>query len=275
MSLAEKDVAYWREWVGRSETRCEVLDPESLRRFAAALGEDLDIEHRQPSLAHWAFFLPVASSSGIGVDGHPKRGGFLPPVSLPRRMFAAADMEFFGPLMLGADATRVSTVRDLSHKTGRSGELVLVEVEHRIEQAGEPCVIERQMIVYREAGGAISAIAPVKIVPAPGDAEWSPTTVDLFRFSAVTFNSHRIHYDLPYATREEGYPGLVVHGPFTAARLYRHAARDRVRPTAFAFRAIAPIFCGQPVRLTDGDQPGAVSAIRCDGMTAMSATAKF
>ncbi|WP_336962636.1 FAS1-like dehydratase domain-containing protein [Sphingobium aquiterrae] len=274
MSLSETDVAHWRTWIGKSESRTELLDREALRRFAAAIGEPLDIERIQPSLAHWAFFLPVAAADQIGPDGHPKRGGFLPPITLPRRMFAASDMHFGEPLMLDWEAERVSTILDVTHKSGRSGDLLLVQVEHRIAQAGKDRVTETQTIVYRDAGAATAPVAQGDVPQGAEDALWQPGPVDLFRFSAVTFNSHRIHYDLPYATGEEGYPGLVVHGPFTATRLFGHARRHGRAPVAYSFRAVAPLFCGQPVLLKD-DGDGAYRAVRCDGMDAMTAIAQF
>lgn len=269
--VGDADLAAWQDWVGRSETREQILDAESLRRFAAALGEDLDVERVPPSLAHWAFFLPVVGPEGIGPDGHPKRGGFLPPVTLPRRMFAAGEMRFDGELRLGAPSTRTSTIRDLRHRRGASGELVLIDVEHVLAQDGAARVTERQTIVYREAGERTPAVEP-KPFDAPADAEsWAPGPVDLFRFSAVTFNSHRIHYDLPYAMDEEGYPGLIVHGPFTAARLFGLATRRAGRPDAFAFRALAPMFAGQPILLAGDPGAGTWRAIRCDGAVAMEA----
>ncbi|HYE51345.1 MAG TPA: MaoC family dehydratase N-terminal domain-containing protein [Azospirillaceae bacterium] len=259
----------WGAWIGRTEERREVLDTGSLRRYAAALGEDLDVERTPPSLAHWAFFLPVAGASEIGPDGHPARGGFLPPVPLPRRMFAAAEMSFEGPLRLGAPATLTARVADVKQRSGRTGGLVFVEVDRTIAQDGAVRVRERQTIVYREAGDPQPPV-PETVPPDPGDEVWTPGPVELFRFSAVTFNSHRIHYDLPYATAEEGYPGLVVHGPLTAARLYGLARRRAgAAPARFAFRAAAPLFAGQPIRLTAGEEPGEVRAVRCDGTVAM------
>jgi len=274
MTISEAEIAHWREWIGRTERRAERLDTEALRRFAAAIGEPLDVERSQPSLAHWAFFLPIASADQIGVDGHPKRGGFLPPVTLPRRMFAASEMRFDEPLLLDREAERLSTVRDVRHKAGRSGDLILVQVEHRIAQAGADRLTETQTIVYRDAGAPTPPAIPVPLDADEGDALWQPGPVDLFRFSAVTFNSHRIHYDLPYATGEEGYPGLVVHGPFTAVRLFGHARRKGSAPVSFGFRAVAPLFCGQPILLRD-DGGGRCRAIRCDGADAMVATAQF
>lgn len=267
--VSEAELAHWRGWIGRSETREQRLDAESLRRFAAALGADLDVERVQPPLAHWAFFLPVVGPEGLGPDGHLKRGGLLPPITLPRRMFAAAEMRFEGVLRLGMPATRRSTIRDLRHRRGASGELVLVDIEHVLGQDGAARVIERQTIVYRAAGERTPPVEPASF-DATSDAElWTPGPVELFRFSAVTFNSHRIHYDLPYAVEEEGYPGLIVHGPFTAARLFGLATRRAGRPSAFAFRAGAPLFANQPILLAADTAEGAYRAIRCDGVVAM------
>lgn len=264
---------FWREWIGRTEECAERLDPEAARRYAAALGEELDVESRPPSLMHWAFFLPVFRAQDIGPDGHPARGGFIPPIALPRRMFAGSSMRFEAELRLGRDARRLSTIRDVTHKTGRTGELVLVEIEHRIEQDGRTCIEEKQTLVYRGAGEPQPAIVPLPVPPA-GDEPWNPGVVDLFRFSAVTFNSHRIHYDLPYATQVEGYPALVVHGVYTAARLHRLARGEGPALRQFAFRAMAPLFQGQPIALVrgEGDEANEVRALRCDGALAMSAT---
>ncbi|MEO8374543.1 MAG: MaoC family dehydratase N-terminal domain-containing protein [Sphingomonas bacterium] len=272
MTLDPAAVAHWQTWIGRTETRTEIIEIQSLRRYAVALGESLDVETVLPSLAHWACFLPVAASDQLDVDGHPKRGGFLPPVTLQRRMFAAADMAFGAPLLPGRQATRTSRIAGVTHKAGRSGGLVLVEVEHEIEQAGQVRVRERQTIVYRDAGASIPAVIPIEQGDAPGAVTWLPGTVDLFRFSAVTFNSHPIHYDAAYATGEEGYPGLVVQGPFTAARLFSLGTKQGGSIRQFSFRALAPLFVDQPVTLVHGKD--SVSAIRCDGVTAMAATFK-
>jgi 3-methylfumaryl-CoA hydratase len=274
MSLDPAIIDHWRSWVDRSETRSETIDVEALRRFAAAIGEDLDVESRLPSLAHWACFLPVAAPGDLGPDGHSKRGGFQPPVTLQRRMFAASTIDFHAPLVPGAEATRTARIASLEHKSGRSGELVLVEVDYRTEQGGALKVAERQTIVYRDPGTPLAAPVPADLPMPEGGELWQPTSVDLFRFSAVTFNSHRIHYDVPYATGEEGYPGLVVHGPFTAVRLFGLARRTAM-PKRFSFRASAPLFLGQKVLLAPGPEEGAVLALRCDGITAMSASAVY
>ncbi|MDP1737164.1 MAG: MaoC family dehydratase N-terminal domain-containing protein [Caulobacter sp.] len=276
MTISADDIAHWQSWAGRTETSKERMDAGVLRRFAAALGESLDVEQVQPSLAHWGFFLPATLADAIGTDGHPERGGLLPPVTLPRRMFAGSEINLGEPLALGEMARRVSTIAAVTHKTGKSGELVLVEIEHEIAQRGRVCVNERQTLVYRGEGAPTTAVVPQTTLQpgAPGDTMWRPGPVELFRFSAVTFNSHRIHYDLPYATRVEGYPGLVVQGPLTAARLYRQATRGR-RPARFGFRAIAPLFAEQPIRVTGNETNGQVAAVRCDGVVAMRATVGF
>lgn len=272
-AVSAEDVEAWRGWIGKVEVRDEVLDAEALRRFAAAVGSDLEVERAPPPLAHWAFFLPVVSGAEIGPDGHPKRGGFLPPVSLPRRMFASADMGFGARLRLGETARQTSTIADVRHRSGRSGDLVFVEVDRAITQNGETCVAERQTIVYRGEGGPTPPVEAVEQPSSPGDVTWTPGPVDLFRFSAVTFNSHRIHYDAPYAHDEEGYPGLVVHGPFTASKLFGFAeSRLGARLKTFAFRAQSPMFAGQPIRLTAAETEGEVRAVRCDGAVAMAAT---
>jgi len=273
MTLDSAAIAHWQTWIGRTETRSELLELESLRRYAASLGESLDVEAVPPSLAHWAFFLPVATPDQLGSDGHPKRGGFLPPVTLPRRMFAAADMSFPAPLLWGRAATRTSRIAGVTHKAGRSGDLILVDVEHEIAQFGQVRVHERQTIVYRDAGAPVPPVIPTAQARDADAITWLPGTVDLFRFSAVTFNSHRIHYDAPYATGEEGYPGLVVHGPFTAARLFSLATRAGGAIRQFSFQALAPLFVDQPVALVCGEED-TVAAIRCDGVTAMTATFK-
>ncbi len=212
-------------------------------------------------------------STEIGPDGHPKRGGFMPPVTLPRRMFAAADIEFVTPLLIGEPASMTLTIADVRHRSGRSGDLILVDVDRVIEQRNVVCVRERQSIVYKAAGDPLPAIVEQPVLVVNPDRLWQPDTVELFRYSAVTFNSHRIHYDRPYAIDEEGYPDLVVHGPYTATKLYAYAcARTGTTPRRFSFRGLAPLFVSQPVRLTQGDGPAEVRAIRCDQAVAMSAT---
>jgi 3-methylfumaryl-CoA hydratase len=271
MTVSGADIEAWRGWIGRAETRRQVLDPEIARRYAAAVGSDLDIERAFPPLGHWAYFVDVAGPDGLGPDGHPKRGGdgLMPPITLPRRMFAAGSLEFVEPLALGQAVELNLTIADVRHRAGRSGDLVFVEVDRALTQAGRARIQERQTIVYRDAGGPTPPVLPA-VEPPVSDETWTPTTADLFRFSAATFNSHRIHYDLPYAMEEEGYPGLVVHGPFTAAKLFALAAsRGPVRH--FAFQAKAPLFASQPVVLRMSEEGRAVEALRVDAIVAMTA----
>jgi 3-methylfumaryl-CoA hydratase len=268
------ELAAWQAFVGRSETRRQVLDAESLRRYAVAVGSSPEVEKLAPPLAHWAWFLEAAPNGRLGPDGHPLRGqGILPPVRLERRMFAAATMSFAAPLELGAEAELTLTLAEVRHRSGRSGDLVFVEVDRVLTQDGAERVRERQTIVYRAAGERTAPVEPRQAPELAGAVRWTPGPVELFRFSAATFNSHRIHYDLPYAGEVEGYPGLVVHGPLTAARLFGYAA-SRIGPIAgFSFRAQAPLFAGQPILLAPGEGPGEVRAIRCDGAVAMAAEA--
>jgi len=275
-AISAEQIADWRGAIGRTSVLQQTLDEASLRRFAVAVGADTDVEKRPPPLAHWAWFLDAVETSGLGADGHAQRGaGLLPPIALPRRMFAAATMRFQAPLVLEESADLTLTVADVTLRQGKTGDLVFVEVDRALSQRGEARVIERQTLVYRGQG---DPLPPVLEGPTGGhgaDEVWIPTTVELFRFSAATFNAHRIHYDQPYARAVEGYPDLVVHGPLTAARLAGLAVRRAggAPLKTFQFRAVAPLFVNQPVRLSAGDPSGGLAATRCDGAIAMSAEA--
>jgi len=273
--ITPEELADWRQSIGRTEIRRQVLDLESLRRYAAAVGADLDVERRQPPLAHWAYFLEAHDAGRLGSDGHALRDrGLLPAVRLPRRMFASTQVEFYVPLALGREAELTLILLSIEHRIKASGDLVFVDVDRSVYQNGAPCVVERQTLVYRSAQQAAAAPVASTLLDRDDVVVWVPTTVDLFRFSAATFNSHRIHYDFPYARDEEGYPNLVVQGPLTAAKLLQFAQR-RLRPTQviarFATRASAPLFVDQPVRLVPGQGSDEVQAIRCDGTIAMTA----
>jgi 3-methylfumaryl-CoA hydratase len=241
------DLAHLRQWVGRSETREERIAPFPSNALAATL-DRADPVYAEgtalPALWHWLHFLPISPLAEAGPDGHPARGGFLPPVPLPRRMWAGSRLRFLRPLVIGAEARRVSTVTDVALKSGKSGDLVFVTVRHEVFVGKDVAIEEEHDIVYRTpAEPGAPAPAPVA---APADAQWTypvqPDAVLLFRYSALTFNSHRIHYDLDYVTRVEGYTGLVVHGPLIATLLLDglRRARPEARVTAFTFRAIAP-----------------------------------
>jgi 3-methylfumaryl-CoA hydratase len=212
-------------------------------------------EGELPPLAHWLYFLPVAPQSEIDTDGHLKRGGFLPPVPLPRRMWAGGRLEFSHPLRVGTESERVSTIADVKVKEGASGRLVFVIVRHEVFCEGQLCVREEQDIVYREPVAPSSAPKPAKkpkeLPKADVVRTVTATPVSLFRFSALTFNSHRIHYDEAYARDEEGYEERVVHGPYIAtllADLFFRSAPER-RIEKFSFRATRPLFANSPFDL--------------------------
>jgi 3-methylfumaryl-CoA hydratase len=273
------DTAHLQQWAGKSEARSDLVTAAPIAALAATL--DIDIPYPQPGdalppLWHWLYFLPFPRQSELGPDGHAKRGGFLPPVELPRRMWAGGRVDFHHPLRVGENITRNSRIVDVTSKEGRSGRLVFVLVRHEIASAGKAALTEEHDIVYRDHSRPEDASPAPQI--APESAAWervvTPDDVLLFRYSALTFNGHRIHYDRRYATKVEGYPGLVVHGPLLATLLV-----DLVRSnlpaalvTRFEFRAVSPIFdtgafsvCGKPeddgrtIRLWAKDQSGALA----------------
>jgi 3-methylfumaryl-CoA hydratase len=237
-------------WVGRREEVSDVLDPARSNALSTALGrpETLAAGAPLPLLHHWLYFWDVRPPEGLGPDGHPARGGFLPPVPLPRRMWAGGRVKFLQPLRLGDRVSRVSTILNVETKTGRSGTLVFVTVQHELAGAEGLAVVEEQDIVYREPAAPGAATLPPEGAAGP-TAPWrrdvSPDTVLLFRYSALTMNGHRIHYDLPYARDEEAYPALVVHGPLQATLLADLGVRNLSRPvTSFDFRGQSPAFAG-------------------------------
>jgi 3-methylfumaryl-CoA hydratase len=270
------------DWLGRQERLEDTVTLAPVQAMLATLdhaGRDPAAGDPLPPLWHWLYFLPKAPASRIGSDGHPQRGGFLPPVELPRRMFAGARLTFHRPLVIGRPASRIGTIKSIAEKSGGSGSLVFVTVAYRIEQDGTLCVEEEQDIVYRGPGGKVPAPVPAP-PPEPPPGAWTrtvaPDPVLLFRFSALTFNAHRIHYDRDYATTEEGYPGLVVHGPLTAMLLLDLVGRHSARPVAaYQFRGKAPLFDLAPFHLIgrpEGDGV-ALEAIGPDGIPAFAATA--
>jgi 3-methylfumaryl-CoA hydratase len=241
-----------RGWIGRRESSEDVITLAPAAALAATLDHTTAPSSGQelPPLWHWLYFLPLARQSEIGSDGHPMRGGFLPPVALPRRMWASSRLDFHRPLRMGASVRRDSVIADVQHKHGRSGDLVFVVVRHEIHDGTGCAIVEDQHIVYRSASSAPAASpeAPAESRPAAWKRVVRPDPVLLFRYSALTFNGHRIHYDRPYATAVEGYPGLVVHGPLIATLLVDAllASRPKGRLARFAFRAQRSLFDGTP-----------------------------
>lgn len=291
------DIEYLKQWTGRSETVQDVLHAKPLVLFSATLDRQ-DPPPKEgdeiPPFWHGLYFLTATRQSELGADGHPPRGGFLPPVPLPRRMFAGAQVDFVRPLRVGQTVERRSTILGVSQKQGRSGEMVFLQLQHEISDAAGVCVIETQDIVYRDepvveaktqtglseqAVAAASTVSPAPtfsnnevpvkeslvtpvpatpapVTPAPATpAQWSriitPDPVLLFRYSALTFIGHRIHYDYPYTTAVEGYPGLVVHGPLQATLLLDllRCELPQCVPKRFVFRAVSPLFCNGAFRV--------------------------
>ncbi|UVL81086.1 MaoC family dehydratase N-terminal domain-containing protein [Pseudomonas putida] len=232
-------------WIGRSETVHDCISHNLVKRIAATLGEPAPAPGDPlPELWHWAFFQDAVEHSGLGGDGHPARGGFLPPADNRNRMWAGGRLEFIHPLRVDAQVSRRSTILNVQEKHGRTGSLLFVTVQHEYVQDGQRALIEEQDIVYREP-------SPPKLggtEPMP-QGDWhlhvQPSPTLLFRYSAVTFNGHRIHYDWPYVTETEGYPGLVVHGPLIATLNVQAFVRANPQLTVrrFSFRGVRPLIC--------------------------------
>lgn len=231
------------DWIGRQDTCEDVIDYGLVKRMAATLNAGTPApESPLPPLWHWMYFQPALAHHGLGEDGHPARGGFMPPVDNRNRMWAGGRLDFHKPLLIGMPAQRISTIRNVVEKQGRTGALLFVTVEHHYMQDGASCIVEQQDIVYREPSKPkLAATTPC---PLP---EWSqrhqPDTALLFRYSAVTFNAHRIHYDYPYVTQKEGYPNIVVQGQLLATLALNayQQANPTASLTAFAFRSQRPM----------------------------------
>jgi 3-methylfumaryl-CoA hydratase len=274
-----------RQWIGKTERSSDVITATPYAALASTLdwpAERPEAGTPLPALWHWLYFLPLYRQTEVGPDGHAQRGAFLPPVSLPRRMWAGSQFDFSRPLRVGDSVTRHSTIVDITQKQGRSGALVFVKVRHEIHRADEPspALVEFHDLVYRDAPTA--AAAALKPTPAHEMPSWEreiiPDPVLLFRYSALTFNGHRIHYDRRYVTEVEGYPGLVVHGPLIATLLLDLLRREMpdANVAEFRFKAIQPLFdleafwvCG---RMSD-DNTVQLWARNREGGLAMDATA--
>ncbi len=277
------DLEHLRSWIGRTETTHDTVGATPLRALAATLDRD-DAAPQPgdavPPLWHWLYFLPLHRQSEIGADGHPQRGAFMPPVPLPRRMWAGSDMEFAQPLRVGQAIERQSCIQDVRLKAGRTGPLLFVDVRHEVRAGGALALVDVHHIVYREMQAP--GEPPAAGTAAPQAAHWvrriQPDDVLLFRYSALTFNGHRIHYDRRYVTGVEGYPGLVVHGPLIATLLLDLLRRElpQARLTAFSFRAVKPLFDTHPFEVC-GHQESARTvklwARSPEGHVAMDATA--
>jgi 3-methylfumaryl-CoA hydratase len=281
------DTTDFSAWIGKSEEMSAHIAAYAADAMTATLDrDDPPFAPGDPLPPNWHLFYTreVVKLSATGPDGHPKRGDFVPPMEgLPRRMWAGTKSEFFAPLRIGDDVTRVSTIESVTPKEGQTGKLCFVTVRHDLSNASGLCVTERHTSVYREA--ATPGEAP-PVPPAPKHAaKWhrdvTPSAVLLFRFSALTMNSHRIHYDWKYVTETEGYPGLLVHGPLTQTLLFDLFRREYPDATlkSFDVRAISPLYDTHDfaVEGAPGEEPGTAHfwAINHEGRLAMSAEAKF
>jgi 3-methylfumaryl-CoA hydratase len=280
------DLPHLKQWIGRTETSTDSISPAPLRALAATLDRD-DPQpcagDEVPPCWHWLFFLPTPRQSEIGLDGHPRRGGYLPPVPLARRMWAGSRLRWSRPLRVCGRYTRTSRIASVDCKVGQTGPLVFVQVHHEIADESGLMLTEDQDIVYRDPPNAADT-APAG-EPAAAAHAWSrdlrADPVLLLRYSALTFNGHRIHYDRGYATGQEGYPGLVVHGPLLATLLLdllrRNVSGARVR--GFTFRAVKPAFDTAPFAICGaygaGDSTVDLWIRLGDGALAMKATAEL
>jgi 3-methylfumaryl-CoA hydratase len=265
--IAEKidqkiDLDHLRQWIGRTEEKTDIVTAHLVAGLRSALFLDVGKPKEgdaAPFTAHWCLTLPVVPLSEVGPDGHPNRGGFLPPVPLPRRMWAGGAINITEPLRVGDVVTRTSTIKDLALKSGSTGVLCFVSVDHVFKTPRGVAIRERHDIVYREMPTGGQNAAPAKPPAAPAAAKHSERhladPVLLFRYSALTFNGHRIHYDRDYVTKVEGYPGLIVHGPLQASLLIELAAKlhGGKPPASFVYRGLQPLFDGSEFSVNASD----------------------
>jgi 3-methylfumaryl-CoA hydratase len=282
--MTELDVDHLRSWIGKQESAQDQVTRFPIAALSATLDRD-DPAPRAgdplPPLWHWLYFLPTARQSILGPDGHPARGGFLPPVTLPRRMWAGGRFIFHQPLRVDETITRTSTIQDVTVKHGRNGALCFVLVRHEVSGENGLALVEEHDIVYRDVPQP--GEAPATPRPVRTDDVWrreiQPSEPLLFRYSALTFNSHRIHYDRRYVTEAEGYPGLIVHGPLIATLLIDLLRRNTAQPVAtFRFRAVSPLFDIAPFSVhgaPDDSGGAALWARNPTGHLAMEAEATF
>ena len=281
-------MSQWDDWVGREQVQTDSLDPALARRWLATFDLKTSDDGTMPQGIHLCLCTPEASTSALGADGHPARdnsaGSFFPPIPLPRRMWAASDISFLAPIQIGAKIERISRIASVSEKEGSTGKLGFVEVEHVTTADHVEVVREVQTLVYRGDAAPDASLSP----PEPGEgsfdeAGWGhtqtvkPSELLLFRYSALTFNTHRIHYDLPYARDVERYRGLVVHGPLIASLLLQLAA-DQFgdnKLASFAFRAVSPAIAGESLHLAlrQGEGGFELGSFASDGRQTVKATA--
>ena len=260
--MTEKlDLDHLRQWIGRTSEASDIVTAQLVKGLRATLFQEIGEPkpgEAAPFTVHWCLAQPVFAMSMLSADGHPTRGGFVPPVPLPRRMWAGGELQFFDPLRVGDDTTRKSRISDVAVKTGSTGQLCFVSVEHEVTTPRGTAIRERQDIVYRGMESTQSA-TPAKATSPPPAAKHREThmadPVLLFRYSALTFNGHRIHYDRDYVTKVEGYPRLIFHGPLQAAFIVELAAKlhGGTPPKKFSYRGVQPLFEGAEFSVNASD----------------------
>jgi 3-methylfumaryl-CoA hydratase len=253
------DLDHLRQWIGRTTEASDIVTAHLVKGLRATLFQEIGepkAGDAAPFTAHWCLAQPVFPMSQLGPDGHPTRGGFLPPVPLPRRMWAGGELQFVDALRVGDESKRTSRISDITVKTGSTGTLCFVSVEHVVTSPRGIAIRERQDIVYRDMPGGPAA--PAEAAPPPAARHRETHMADpvlLFRYSALTFNGHRIHYDRDYVTKVEGYPGLIFHGPLQAAFIVELAAKLRggQPPKKFVYRGLQPLFEGSEFSVNAND----------------------
>jgi len=284
--MTEKiDIDHLREWIGRSTSASDIVTAQLVKGLRSTLFQEIGEPKpgdAAPFTVHWCLAQPVFPMSMLSQDGHPTRGGFLPPVPLPRRMWAGGELEFIDSLRVGDEATRASRIADVTMKTGSTGILCFVSVQHEVTTERGVAIRERQDIVYRDVSSASQA-APTKPPPPPPVAKHREShmadPVLLFRYSALTFNGHRIHYDRDYVTKVEGYPGLIFHGPLQASFIVEMAAKlhGGQPPKKISYRGLQPLFEGSEfsINANETDKGMDVWTANSAGQPTMKGTATW
>ena len=278
------DLKNLQKWIGNTENAEEEIELWPVTAMMAALDVPVEDWPKRgailPPTAHWNYFVPRVPQSKIDSDGHPQRGDFLPPIPLPRRMWAGSRIKYYNPMIIGEKIKKTSSVQDVKVKDGKSGPLAFVTVKHVYANASGVALEEEQELVYRDNPPTATGVPERKL--SPSGAVWSkeiyPDTSLLFRYSAVTFNAHKIHYDYPYATEIEGYPALIVHGQLIATFLLDNWQRNNPNDTVtqFSFKAMSPLFCGETFKVegkpTGTDNNGELWACTTNGGLTMQAS---
>jgi 3-methylfumaryl-CoA hydratase len=283
--MTEKlDLDHLRQWIGRTSEATDIVTAHLVKGLRATLFQEIGEPKKgdvAPFTVHWCLGQPVFPMSELGPDGHPTRGGFLPPVPLPRRMWAGGELQFLDALRVGDEPKRSSRIADVTLKSGSTGQLCFVSVEHEVTTSRGTAIRERQDIVYREIGGTPST-APAKTPPPPPAKHREIHISDpvlLFRYSALTFNGHRIHYDRDYVTKVEGYPGLIFHGPLQAAFIVELAAKEHggTPPRQFVYRGVQPLFEGSEFSVNANDNGTSMDlwTANAEGQPTMKGTATW